>query len=247
MPHLPRTDTRRHGFTLLEMTVVIAIIGIVSGMVVAGRAYLYHAQLNQMAQDAQYYRAAFNQFEDKYVAAPGDMANASTIWQYAKNGDGNGVIDAGNGAEIMYVFQHLSNAGMIDGFFNGTPGAAGPYHAIPGLNIPVGPLPRSGFYFRDIAWDTVPAGDPYWFAGFYARPLLIGNDTGNFLPQSPMLTPKETLMIDTKYDDGMPGMGNIRAPHNGFLVNCTNGTNPGAAQYLLGYKATACFLIFTQP
>lgn len=249
MPHLPRTDTRRHGFTLLEMTVVIAIIGIVSGMVVAGRAYLYHAQLNQIMQDAQYYRAAFNQFEDKYVAVPGDMAVASTVWQYAKNGDGNGFIDAGtsNPNEAFFAFQHLANAGVIDGFFTGTAGATQAGHAIIGTNIPAGPLARSGYYFRDISLEEVPSGNFWWFAGSYTHPFFFGGNTNAWLPEAPIITPKEAQMIDTKYDDGMPGMGHVRTPHSGYLPNCVNSANAGSAQYLLAYKAIACTLIFTQP
>lgn len=243
--HRPSPTT--HGFTLLEMATVLAIIGLLAGVVVAGRSYVQQATINSLAVDAQYYRNAFNQFEQKYGMPPGDMATASAVWPYAGNGDGNGFIGlSGNNAEYFYTFQHLANAGLIEGLYTGAAGSGGAAHAVPGSNVPAGQLVGSGFVFRDISTDYVTS-DATFFNGLYQKPLMLGAATTSGLPNSPLLTSKEAAQLDDKFDDGRPSQGNLRAPISTSLAACTTTAVVATAVYNTGSTGPACWLVFTQP
>ena len=49
------------GFTLVEMSIVIVIIGLIVGGVVASRSYIRNAELNTIMNESKYYINQFNQ------------------------------------------------------------------------------------------------------------------------------------------------------------------------------------------
>ena len=242
MPHI--TDGRR-AFSLLEMAMVVTIIGLLAGAIIVGQNYVYRAQLTTMVNDAKYYRDALNRFEDKYHSLPGDMPNASAIWQYAGNGDGSGFISyPTNQREFFLVFQHLANAGFIEGAYTGV-SVAGVQGAVPGKNVPAAAIENVGYWFWDLNNDYL-SGSTAFFDGYYVHPLVVGMIKSGDMPFNPFLTPKEAYQIDDKYDDGRPGTGTIRTQHAGSSPECVAGTNPASATYL-GTNLVRCWLIFLQP
>lgn len=110
------------GWTLVELAIVLAVIGIILGVVAAtaGRGLIgtSHSQAVQAA--VQDLAQAIARFRERYGYLPGDMPNATTqipgvvagSCSVTANGNGDGQIDAG---EVPCVTNHLFNAGFIRG------------------------------------------------------------------------------------------------------------------------------------
>lgn len=229
----------RQAFTLLEMSVVIAIIGLLIGAVLEGRSLVAKATLQTVVNDFGKFRDAYTQFKLVYNCRPGDMGinvdptkqrcsqSASRIWNGATDGDGDGYIAGpaidttgalSNRNEVFAVWQHLAKAGLIEGQFTGVP--VGGASAAAGVNVPAGPMDGSGYMFLSVeeigATTPTKAFYPSFYYGNYGtyrgRPgtlLLFGYIASGSLPDGPLLVPKEAYYIDAKIDDGLPAAGQV--------------------------------------
>lgn len=240
--------SKQSAFSLLEMSIVVAIIGLLAGTVIVGQSFVYASQITTMVNDGKYFRDAFSRFERKYSALPGDITNATDIWTGTGNGDGNGWIELSSATakpdEIFYVWQHLTNAGLIEGLFTG-PASTGTYTTTVGGNVPQSPVDNVGYYFQDIGMDYL-SGVSGYFDGNYTRPLFIGKANAGNLPNNPFLKPKEAYRIDDKYDDGRPGAGNIRTRTFAVMPDCVTTNVATTAAYQTGKTIQSCSIILTQ-
>jgi prepilin-type N-terminal cleavage/methylation domain-containing protein len=156
----------RAGFTLIEMSIVLVIIGLIVGGVLVGQSLILQAQLRSTMKQIESYKTAVMTFKDKYSCMPGDCANATSFWPadpacsyYGSrpymaapngmtcNGDGNGIIYGTEFYEEKSLFwQHLSLAGLIQGTFTGTCGMVGDSCTANGdsfsanLDVPTAPI-----------------------------------------------------------------------------------------------------------
>src|SRR5579883_2923623 len=94
---------REGGFTLIELSIVLVIIGLIVGGVLVGQDLIRAAQVRATISQIEKYNTAVNTFYGKYNALPGDIPAA----QVAKlgftvtatragtqgRGDGNGLIE----------------------------------------------------------------------------------------------------------------------------------------------------------
>ena len=120
------------GFTLVELSIVIIIIGFLIAGITAGKSLIEQARLNGVINEMQNYKLVYNNFVLKYDAVPGDMANASAFFPNCANGtcdgNGNGLIEPCGWNEIGWwgvnkhsngmddstmAFRHLNLAGLI--------------------------------------------------------------------------------------------------------------------------------------
>src|SRR4051794_9742747 len=97
---------RNCGFTLIELSVVLIIIGLVISGIAAGTSLVKQAKLKSVVSEMDQFNTAYRNFKDRYQAVPGDMSNAYSLWG-AKctsggssfcNGNGNGVIEYSSGS-----------------------------------------------------------------------------------------------------------------------------------------------------
>ena len=70
----------KNGFTLLELSIVMVIIGLIIGGITVGQDLIRSAELNSVVTDINKYKTAINTFNLKYNAMPGDMSNATSYW-----------------------------------------------------------------------------------------------------------------------------------------------------------------------
>ncbi|MCH2546855.1 MAG: type II secretion system GspH family protein [Alphaproteobacteria bacterium] len=231
---------KQSGVTLVELSIVLVILALLTGGIVSGVAMLRSTEFRKVFSEFQQFQMAISTFNTKYDDLPGDTTDATAIWGMAPNasspavsdaacaaltssspsqgtrtcnGDGDGAIAVGY--EEYRAWQQLSNANMIDGNYTGvgSTASAGEGHQT-GINCPKSAF-RDGcwrVFFRD---STDAQRDPFYlFEGNYDTHLFSiwggSNTLNNF---TPLFTPAEIWELDNKLDDGNPATGAIVVPH----------------------------------
>ena len=248
------------GFSLVELSIVLVILGLLTGGILAGQSLIRAAELRATATESQRYVSAFNSFRDKYFALPGDMTNATKFWGQSTacsgasatgtcDGDGNGSIGQSAGAstsgEIFQLWRQLALAGLVEGNYTGISGTTA-IDSIPATNVPASKLGNAG-------WSVYPlpnyAGDGATYRADYGNQLIIGLRWVGSISEGSAFKPEEAWNIDTKMDDGKPGTGRIMPRDNvGFGVanGCTTSSSNTdyAGEYRLSNSALACSIKF---
>jgi prepilin-type N-terminal cleavage/methylation domain-containing protein len=259
---------KNKGFTLIELSIVLIIIGLIIAGIMVGQSLIRSAELREIIGDYDRYTKAIKEFQDKYQALPGDMNNAESIWGSDAtcpttttnttfkittcNGTGNGqigassingVLDTSFSYEWFRAWQQLSNAGLIDGKFTGVKESTTNGDAGIGLNVPQAKTKEKAgwtlYYYLLTTTDTTLWGDNY------GHVFSFGSNT-NSVTNGISLTPIDASSIDKKIDDGLPGRGIIRARRTASEANCTSSdTAQDSAKYNVSYiSGNACSLLF---
>jgi prepilin-type N-terminal cleavage/methylation domain-containing protein len=203
---------KSHGFTLVEISLVMIIIGLLIGGIFGGMAMIENMQVNSTIQFMKNVESAAIKFNDAYGTLPGDLRDPSVVLPgctsvpcsvtSAQNGDRKLVsLDdwsaAINLTNERFVFWHqLSAAGMITGIPNMN-------SLVFGEGQPNSPLDTGAriVYFSNmsllrhgIALTNVPS---IGFGGITADDLII----------------KGTIAkrLDDKLDDGVTTVGRLRS------------------------------------
>lgn len=129
------------GFTLIEITIVLVVIGILVGGAIKGQDLIDSARVKSLAKDFQTISRSVYSYQDKFLALPGDFKQASTNLGADQNGDGNGKID-GNWndtfsddatSEALHVWQNLRLAGITAGSHDPEQSNYHPVNAVGGM------------------------------------------------------------------------------------------------------------------
>jgi prepilin-type N-terminal cleavage/methylation domain-containing protein len=197
----------RSGFTLIELSIVLVIIGLVIGGVTVGQDLIRSAELNSLNSDVYKYRVAWETFKLKYDAIPGDMENASAYWPGQSDGNGNGyIIDP----EVRHAWAHMSQSGIIPGAYVD---AVANYNA--GVDSP-GTSISGSLWMLNSTVSTTPWGDSVSEELGISRNImaLVEENTLNTAFEDgtgEVLGVEEVSILDKKTDDGLAGSGNFRA------------------------------------
>lgn len=246
----------RHAFSLVELSIVLVILGLLVGGVLSGQSLIRAAELRAVSTEYSRYFTSVQAFKDKYFALPGDMANAQSFWGAAHstaatcvttttgdirtcNGNGDGIMNVSVGSNERFRFwQHLANAGLIEGNYSGVQGAGGVDEATIGTNVPRSRLNNAGWSLYFAPNDP---GNPDIFANDYQNYMMFGAAFPTSITANPIISPEEAWNIDTKLDDGKPGTGKILVR---WIQQCTNAASQTDINttYKLNNPAKQCAL-----
>jgi prepilin-type N-terminal cleavage/methylation domain-containing protein len=235
---------KKQGFSLVELSIVLVILGLLTGGILTGQNLIRAAELRSVTTQIAGYRTALYSFRDKYFAIPGDMVNATNFWGEAHatpatcqttastgvltcNGNGNGQIGETGGWrwERFRAWQHMANAGLIEGTYNGIAGPSGVNHAQIGLNVPRAKMTNAGW---NLLADN-PGED---------NKLTIGTESTSGTAFEAFILPEEAWGLDKKVDDGLPETGRVQS----LLSGCVDASTP--ANYALTVSSVECNLQF---
>jgi prepilin-type N-terminal cleavage/methylation domain-containing protein len=224
LPSVSAKGPHTQGFTLLELSIVMLIMGLLVGGILVGRDMISHSEIHQMVSEIKEMQIAIRNFKDRYATVPGDFPRATSYWPTATtdNGNGNGYIDSTLLTESQSAFHHMVLAGVYRGGYGSGDGPSNGATYQSEWNMKKSRV-------RDIDYaitnNSVYLGSP--FPAFDQTVILMGKgvDWVGYTPQVEALTRLETSTIDRKMDDGMPNTGTIMGSTGAGApsVNCTAG------------------------
>jgi prepilin-type N-terminal cleavage/methylation domain-containing protein len=232
---MPEARDGEKGFTLIEMSIVLVIIGLIIGGVLKGQEMIGSTRLKGVVTQWDSYKAAMNGFLDKFAALPGDYALATTRIRASgvDNGGGDGSIgtDANaanvftndaNAGENLNAWAHMAAAGLIGGV---TVSAGANAQAANSGGVPAGKV--SGSTFAILSGSAGASGQ----TSVWAR-LQQGSGTA-----AVVLSGKDAGEIDRKFDDESPNAGSV-------IVNVSNATCAiNANSYNALQTTKACIMV----
>jgi prepilin-type N-terminal cleavage/methylation domain-containing protein len=218
------------GFTLIELSIVLVIIGLIVGGVLTGQDLIRAAEVRATISQIEKYNTAVNTFYGKYDALPGNM-NATTAATFGFStvgrtgavgfGSGNGVI---TGDEELMFWVDLSSpiaGGLVDGNFTAGAGYTVDNNSMVWMGtqvafyLPAAKLGRGNYIWAwsgGWQWSGVDPGDGLNY--FSLSPPLTPGGGSPPVTFSATLTVSQAYSIDKKMDDGLPQSGNVMA--NGY-------------------------------
>jgi len=245
MKHLENKTKGQLGFTLIELSIVLVIIGLIVGGVLVGQDLIRAAEIRATVSQLEKYNSAVNTFRGKYNALPGDI-NCQYAFQFGFTAgqtgsctgtmvgtagleDGNGLIEAtggGNavniaagtgfsGEEVMF-WNHLTVANLLDGNFSSTAAAVS--------TTVVQPAAATTVATTNLWIPPAKMGRGNNFAVFAQKGInyfeISGFNTLNAgaIAETNAMTPIEARNIDAKIDDGLPLSGVVMAAGTGGLM-----------------------------
>ncbi|MGH7238868.1 MAG: type II secretion system protein [Candidatus Saccharimonadales bacterium] len=216
----------RHGFTLIEFSIVLVIIGLLVGGVLAGKALIQQAEIRAAASKLQQFETAYRIFQTKYNCIVGDCPYATDLFgtnYYSDthgcshpngngNGDGDGVIKGYAGwagscwaTESEQAARSLFMAGFL------------PNSSYDSTSLGfIGTNDVRGYFYNDDLYGNALPATSNNAVTFYSK--LTGLPTIAFASISSV----QARLIDEKIDDGLPTKGKFRGLDSKTIGNPNN-------------------------
>lgn len=254
----------KHGFSLVELSIVLVILGLLTGGILGGQSLMKAAELRSITQDVNRYQIAINTFQDQYMGLPGDLEIATKYWGDDNsacadaaiadgspgtcNGNGDGEINYPGAAsvtgETFQLWHQLTLAGLLEGTYTGIAGSGAAIHHVVGTNSPKSTYSNGGW--RAWTGNATGGGSTNSYEVSYINSFELGAPIENSSTSGPLLTPEEAWNVDQKMDDGIPGMGKVVARYwDDACATATSNTDYDAP-YKLSDDSVQCALLFRQ-
>ena len=172
----------RRGFSLIEISIAIVVIGLIMSFAFKGKELIHTARLRSVINQVNMIHIATQTFVDKYGALPGDLTNADQIFgNSVDNGRGDGKIQSEIDAKRFW--DHLNRSGLIN------------------LDMVNGfPTSKLGGHYT-VSSEIMSDG------GVWVILCKSSINNSNFFG---ILSPEDAFFIDKNGDTGNPTTGDIR-------------------------------------
>lgn len=210
---------QEHGFTLIEIAVVLVIIGLLLGGVFKAQELINSAKVKNLASDFRSIPLFIYGYQDKFKRLPGDDPDAvnhlggTATKATDKTGQkpGNGIIEGKWDAtdmtdENVLFWQHIRLAGLAAGSTD----------------------------FTEAAKAGLPSNAEGGQVGIQMSTPISGL-SGTYYICSSGINAKLAQQLDATLDDGSPSGGSLRAQETS-----TDATKTGADKYEEGKLYVAC-------
>ena len=256
-----RDSTTHSGFTLIELSVVLVIIGLIVGGVMVGRDLINASKVRATVSQLEKFKAATNVFSNKYNGLPGDLFNSANY--FAVTNGWNGLVGNGNGlgngngnieswitfpfaelsGEPIVYWGELSAANLIGDTISSTALNYTVSTDIPSTNLlPAAKLGGGNYFAVEVSTST----------NYFILGKVTSTPSGATLNYG--LTPWQAYQIDIKIDDGSPSSGDATSISRNFdgggvvsspgANKCASATgiydivaNPNTVECVLGIRA----------
>jgi prepilin-type N-terminal cleavage/methylation domain-containing protein len=210
---------QQHGFTLVEIAVVLVIIGLLLGGVFKAQELINSAKVKNLASDFRSIPLFIYGYQDKFKRLPGDDpdainhlgAAAKKATDSATQKSGNGIIEGkweatDTANENVLFWQHVRLAGLATGSSD----------------------------FSDSTKAALPSNAEGGQVGIQMSAPISGL-SGTYYICSSGINAKLAQQLDATLDDGAPNGGSLRAQEAS-----TDAAKPGADKYEEGKLYVAC-------
>ncbi len=243
-------NKKRSAFSLIELSIVLIIIGLLISGVTGGASLIKSSELRSVITESRSWSVSVNSFFNQFDALPGDYDK--TLGTQA-GGDNDGAIEydndgsVGNGDfEGRNAWRHLAATNILDTsvIYSGGQSTA----TLASAGLPTAALASFGVFIPaskvgSAAWDFDHNSDSQnvvVLTGAIGLTASASNTLVNgTVVSTGIITPTDALSIDSKYDDGVANTGSIRAAGPNTSTLCFN-----SGTYVTSTSTKTCALSF---
>jgi len=225
-------------FSLVELSIVLVILGLLVGGVLSGKSLIHAAELRASIEQIKQYQVATRAFRDKYFNLPGDLPDPNRTrlglttagCGASCNPNGDGVIVGYAWTQIdgepNYFWLDLATKGLIQGSFAAPIPGGNDNLSISGSNIanylPASKLGADQYiYIWSGGMSFVGSGrfgsDGVNYISIGGLTQLNGFNTGGNFRANATMPAQDAYSIDMKMDDGKPQTGGVTAIYIGYI------------------------------
>lgn len=210
------------GFTLVELSIVLVIIGLIVSGVLAGQALIQQAKVRGQLRQIEELKTALGAFQAKYNFLPGDLPNPVRFFGAitTTNPNGNGLIEGNVDAtdtESSLAFFELNLAGLLQ---DKAPDAGSiitsRLRRTTGMALNSTQQRSFNYLFFGLVPDYVPATDSY---RVLASTLATNNGFSGL----------EAYSLDSKIDDANGSTGSLFLLATATNISTTTAVTPVTA------------------
>jgi prepilin-type N-terminal cleavage/methylation domain-containing protein len=257
-------SSKKSAFSLIELSIVLIIIGLLIAGVTGGASLIKSSQLRSVMGEARGYAVAVNAFYSQFNGLPGDFStsignsgcgnNTSSIDYFSTAASTGTCAGAGNiTAESANAWVQLRTIGAIDSISLNAPAVAtiAPlFGSTSTSTAPASKIQSAGWVFdyrnyTEGAINTAANQNVVILtsgitgtASTTATPILGTNISTAALPGS------DALSIDSKIDDGFANSGKVRGINPGATTGCYTASNIANVTYLTASTSKTCALSY---